>query len=97
MKILTKNKAKCKKCGDIIESVHRHDFKWCSCESIAVDGGTAYIKRCGNLEDIEDMCEYREPSRAEKEQFIKNNIEDYFMLLNDTDIDLIVEKLEEMN
>ena len=33
------NKIQCKKCKDIIESKHVHDFKWCSCKSIAVDGG----------------------------------------------------------
>ena len=33
------NKIQCKKCKDIIESKHVHDFKWCKCRSIAVDGG----------------------------------------------------------
>lgn len=32
------NKIQCKKCKDIIESKHVHDFKWCSCKSIIVDG-----------------------------------------------------------
>ena len=39
------NKIKCKKCGDIIESMNRHDFKWCSCGQCAVDGGHDYLKR----------------------------------------------------
>lgn len=39
-------KAKCGKCGDIIESTYRHDFKRCSCGSIFVDGGNDYF-RCG--------------------------------------------------
>ena len=39
---MKKNKAKCKKCGDIIESVHRHDFKRCKCGNIFVDGGHDY-------------------------------------------------------
>ena len=30
---------KCKKCGDIIYSRANHDFRWCSCHSVAVDGG----------------------------------------------------------
>jgi Zn finger protein HypA/HybF involved in hydrogenase expression len=34
-----KNKAKCRKCGDIIESTYRHDFKCCTCGAIFVDGG----------------------------------------------------------
>lgn len=33
------NRIKCKKCGCIIESTNVHDFKWCSCKSVAVDGG----------------------------------------------------------
>ena len=42
-------KIKCLKCGDIIESVHRHDFKWCSCQSVAVDGGKDYTRIVGDL------------------------------------------------
>lgn len=38
------SKVKCKHCGDIIQSMHRHDFKYCSCKTIAVDGGSAYLK-----------------------------------------------------
>ena len=49
------NKIKCKKCGDIIESKTRHDFKRCTCKSVAVDGGHDYLRRIGNKEDIEDL------------------------------------------
>lgn len=42
------NRIKCLKCLDIIESVHRHDFKWCKCKSVAVDGGKDYLRRIGN-------------------------------------------------
>ena len=58
MKIIKKNAAKCNKCGDIIESTHRHDFKWCSCRTVAVDGGLEYIKRCFKSEgDYTDLSE----------------------------------------
>ena len=60
MKIITKNAIRCKKCGDIIESTSRHDFKWCSCKAVAVDGGHDYLKRTGNLGDWEDMSETKE-------------------------------------
>ena len=53
--MIISNKIKCKSCGDIIESNNRHDFKFCSCESCAVDGGHEYLRRCGNLEDFEEM------------------------------------------
>ena len=58
--IVTLNKCQCKKCGDIIESKHGHDFVWCKCKSIATDGGKNYIRRLGNLEDIIDMSESHE-------------------------------------
>ena len=37
-------KVKCLSCFDIIQSMYRHDFKWCSCKGIAVDGGGDYLK-----------------------------------------------------
>jgi len=52
------NRARCRKCGDVIESTHVHDFKYCSCGSIFVDGGQEYIRRGGNFEDIESLDEY---------------------------------------
>ena len=53
------NKAKCKLCGDIIESTHVHDFVTCSCGEISVDGGKYYLKRCAkNLDNIIELSEY---------------------------------------
>lgn len=49
MKQIIRNSAKCLKCGDDIESTHVHDFKWCSCKNIAVDGGKDYLKRVGDI------------------------------------------------
>jgi len=37
-------KVQCLECGDILQSMFRHDFKWCSCKGIAVDGGGDYLK-----------------------------------------------------
>ena len=45
------NKAKCKKCGDIIQSKHRHDFVECKCGEIFVDGGEDYYRRGANDTD----------------------------------------------
>lgn len=39
------NKIMCNYCGDMIESESVHDFKWCSCGKVAVDGGHEYLKR----------------------------------------------------
>ncbi len=52
------NKAKCKKCGDIIESKEINDFKRCTCGSIAVDGGHEYIKRVGNKNNIIELSKF---------------------------------------
>ena len=54
------SKAKCKNCGDIIESKHRHDCVWCSCftneentTGIFIDGGNDYHRGGGNINNIE--------------------------------------------
>jgi len=57
---IVKNSIKCKHCGDVIESYYTHDFKFCSCGKVAVDGGRSYLKRSAqSLDDFEDMsvCE----------------------------------------
>ena len=43
-----RNAIQCIICDDVIESKHRHDFKWCSCGSCAVDGGKDYMRRLGD-------------------------------------------------
>lgn len=58
--IIKHNRIKCKKCGDIIESFYRHDYKWCSCGNCAVDGGHDYLRRCWRSDDWEDASEFKE-------------------------------------
>jgi len=71
------NKARCRKCNDIVISAYRHDFKKCKCGNIFVDGGLDYLRRgAASLEDIEELsewkpcnkkdCDYCKPSKAEK-------------------------------
>lgn len=68
-KRLVRNAARCRKCGDVIESVHRHDFRWCSCRSVAVDGGLDYAKRvlgAGlDFDVVEELSEYEEVVNGE--------------------------------
>ncbi len=45
MQKIIRNAIRCKHCGDIIESKHRHDFVSCSCGSCHVDGGLDYFRR----------------------------------------------------
>lgn len=54
------NKIRCKKCGDIIESTYRHDFKFCKCGAVVVDGGHGYLRRCGDLDSYEDLSVTKE-------------------------------------
>ena len=37
-----------------------HDFKFCKCSAVAVDGGHDYLRRCGNREDWEEMSVMRD-------------------------------------
>lgn len=71
---ILRNKAKCLKCGDVIESKYRWDYVSCSCGSLAVDGGRDYLKRCGSLEEgsYEDLSEYTdepEPPKKDLDHF----------------------------
>lgn len=60
MRRIIHNRIRCKLYGDIIESEYTHDFKFCKCGAVAVDGGKEYIRRDGNEEDYEDLSEYGE-------------------------------------
>lgn len=55
---IIKNCIRCKHCGDIIESTSIHDFKFCSCGKVAVDGGYSYLKRSGNPNDWEELSKF---------------------------------------
>ena len=53
---LLHNRIRCKLCHDVIESYNRHDFKYCSCGAVAVDGGLEYRRRLGS--DYEEESEW---------------------------------------
>jgi len=60
MNKLIRNRCKCRQCGDIIESKHRHDFVQCKCGAIFTDGGKDYVRRgYKNAGDIIDLSEYK--------------------------------------
>lgn len=54
------NKIKCNHCGDIIVSESVHDFRFCSCGVVAVDGGNEYLRRTykNSKDDFIEMSEY---------------------------------------
>lgn len=39
------NSVRCLKCNDVIVSTHQHDFRYCKCKHVFVDGGPAYKRR----------------------------------------------------
>ena len=55
MVTIRKNRIRCRKYGDVIESCHRHDLKYCSCRSVAVDGGKDKFIRIGDSADYIDL------------------------------------------
>lgn len=75
MRKIIQNEIKCKECGDVIFSRHRHDFKGCSCKSVAVDGGMDYTKRVfvGMLSD--GTLPFEERSMAMEEEHLNSIVD----------------------
>ena len=61
------NRAKCNRCGDIIESKYRHDFVSCWCGAIFVDGGKTYLRRGYKKEDGDCFIELSEFTNEEED------------------------------
>jgi hypothetical protein len=55
---ILRNRCRCKKCGTVIESWHRHGLVSCACGAIYTDGGREYLHRGGEPTCIEDLTEY---------------------------------------
>ena len=47
----------------VFPSFFIHDFKFCKCGAVAVDGGKEYLRRCGNREGWEDLSEVIDDTR----------------------------------
>lgn len=68
------NSVRCHLCNDIITSRHRHDFLWCKCGNIAVDGGKEYLRRVGlgvtnkTYDDLSITEKIRDVSSDQKEE-----------------------------
>lgn len=57
-----RNRAKCAKCEDVIESTFRHDFVSCKCGAIFVDGGMDYFR--AGFDKIEDFIRLDDEGNA---------------------------------
>lgn len=59
---LKRNLIRCKHCGDTIESKTTHDFQFCKCRAVGIDGGLDYPKRIFGShpaeEHYEELSEY---------------------------------------
>ncbi len=58
---IIRNIIKCRLCGDVIESLHVHDFKLCSCGACAVDGGHSMLRRLFKEEGCYEELSVTEP------------------------------------
>ena len=68
MKKLIRNAIRCNNCKDIIESKHTHDFKFCKCGMVGIDGGLNYTRRIfkNSPNDFTDLSEWGEVEEIEK-------------------------------
>jgi hypothetical protein len=58
---IKRNALQCAHCLSIIESVHRHDFKYCACGRIFIDGGKDYVRYgAKSFDDVIVLTEYED-------------------------------------
>ena len=53
--MILSNQVRCNECGDEPFSRSVHHYNSCNCGNIAVDGGTDYLRRVGNIHNYTDM------------------------------------------
>ena len=77
VKRLVRNALRCNKCDDEIVSIHRHDFNYCKCGAIAIDGGLEYTRRVGDIYNYTDLSVEEEYEREETdiEKMIRERME----------------------
>jgi hypothetical protein len=70
IKVLTRNAVKCLVCNTVLESKHRHHYNQCQCRNECVtDGGLVYQRVLAkDLDLVENLCEYVEMTRGERDK-----------------------------
>ena len=70
IKVLTRNAIKCLVCNTVLESKHRHHYNQCQCSNeAATDGGLIYQRfMAKDLDLVENLCEYVEMTRGERDK-----------------------------
>ena len=64
------NRIKCVHCGEILVSNNRHDFKFCSCKKVGIDGGRDYLRRV--FDDKFDYFDLSESIKIDKDYIVVN-------------------------
>ena len=65
-KKIIQNQIRCNNCGDEPYSAHVHDFKYCKCGAVAVDGGMSYLRRVGAFDNTTDLSMTMEETDLKK-------------------------------
>ena len=70
IKVLTRNAIRCLVCNTVLESKHRHHYNQCQCRNeVATDGGLDYQRTLAkDLDLVENLCEYVEMTRGERDK-----------------------------
>lgn len=55
---ILRNVARCRACGDVVESTHRRHFVKCRCGELFVDGGTDYLRRGWGAAGFDELSEF---------------------------------------
>jgi hypothetical protein len=73
----------CKICSTTIESLSVHDFKFCPCGAVGIDGGISAGNRIlGKLSDMEERSMYRTVVNGRKIWLPQSVIEERFAALS---------------
>jgi hypothetical protein len=70
------NAIKCLQCGDVIYSRTTHDYRCCTCNSCAIDGGFEYTRIIGEPEKIEHTTVNVDIPGCETDKEIKKKLYD---------------------
>ena len=67
------NMIRCKKCGWLIRSKNRHDYRQCQCGACSIDGGSFYVKiGCKDMKDVEVRTVFFNDVKTESNKDVYN-------------------------
>lgn len=66
--MIVKNAIQCRRCQDVVESLEPNDPVYCSCGTVAADGGKVLVRRIGRGADYVELLQKRLPENAKPRQ-----------------------------